>query len=117
MPDEGRVLYCHCAYSQVVPAEVKREVLLALAESNTAFEAVPDLCELSARRDPALKRLARHGGLRIVACFPRAVRWLFHAAGADLPDSGVEVLNMRRASADEIVRAVRDASPSGGTKQ
>ena len=73
------LLYCHCQYAQVVPPDVKAAVLQQLCASNLPFEAVPDLCELSARRDPALQRLANAGPLKIAACFPRAVKWLFAA--------------------------------------
>ncbi len=79
-----RILYCHCAYAQVVPPEVKAAVLKRLAEAGVAFEAVADLCELSARKDPALQRLAAGGALKIAACYPRAVKWLFSAAQAPL---------------------------------
>lgn len=109
-----RVLYCHCAYAKVVPAEVKREVLERLSSSGVAFEAVPDLCEMSARKDPALGRLGEtpgqgasgSGRLKIAACYPRAVRWLFHAAGAPLEEESFEVHNMREQTADEIVAAL-----------
>ena len=96
-----RLLYCHCAYAKVVPKKVKEEVLARLGASGRDFEAVPDLCEMSARKDPALADLAADENLKIVACFPRAVRWLFHAAGHTLGDD-VPVLNMREASADEL---------------
>ena len=76
------ILYCHCQYAQVVPKEVKDAVLRRLCESGVAFEAVADLCEMSARRDPALARLASGGPVKVAACFPRAVKWLFHQAGA-----------------------------------
>jgi hypothetical protein len=98
-----RIVYCHCAYADILPAEVKREVLRRLSAAGVAFEAVPDLCEMSARKDPALQRIADAGPVRIAACFPRAVQWLFHAAGSPLPDEGVEVLNQREQGADEIV--------------
>ncbi|HWE96915.1 MAG TPA: hypothetical protein VG269_23340, partial [Tepidisphaeraceae bacterium] len=66
----ARIVYCHCAYAQVVPAEVKQEVLRRLAESGVAFDAVADLCEMSARRDPGLKALAAEGEVKIAACYP-----------------------------------------------
>ena len=47
--DSPRILYCHCHYAQVVPTEVKETVLRQLAESGVAFDAVADLCEMSAR--------------------------------------------------------------------
>ena len=102
MSDAPRILYCHCQYAQVVPPEVKEAVLKKLSDSGVAFDAVADLCEMSARQDPSLKRLADGGPVKIVACFPRAVKWLFHAAKADLPLDAAEVLNMRVQSAEEV---------------
>ncbi|MFQ5494749.1 MAG: hypothetical protein ACE5EX_05150 [Phycisphaerae bacterium] len=98
-----RLLYCHCAYARVVPVEVKRAVLRRLSDSGLAFEAVPDLCDMSARKDARMKQIAEGGEVKIAACFPRAVKWLFHQAGAPLPAEGVEVLNMREQSAETIV--------------
>ena len=97
------ILYCHCQYAQVVPKDVKDAVLRRLCESGVAFEAVADLCEMSARRDPALARLASGGPVKIAACFPRAVKWLFHQADAPLQPTATEVLNMRTLSAEETV--------------
>jgi hypothetical protein len=102
MPDPPRILFCNCTYAQVVPPEVKAAVLRRLCESNVAFEAVADLCEMSARHDPALLRLAGGGSIKIAACYPRAVKWLFAAAQAQLPLDAAEVLNMRTQTADEV---------------
>jgi hypothetical protein len=104
-----RILYCHCQYAQVVPKEVKDAVLRKLCESGVEFEAVADLCEMSARRDPALKRLANGDTVKIAACFPRAVKWLFHQAGAPLAMTATEVLNMRVQSAEEVGDALLTA--------
>lgn len=101
-----RILYCHCQYAQVVPKEVKEAVLKKLCESGVAFEAVADLCEMAARRDPALQRLAAEGAVKIAACFPRAVKGLFHQANADLALDRTEVLNMRTLTAEDVVAAL-----------
>ena len=105
-PAAPRILYCNCSYAQVVPKDVKEAVLRKLCESGAAFDAVADLCDMSARKDPALQKMVDGGAVRIAACYPRAVRWLFHAAGAPLPKEGVEVLNMREQSADAVVGAL-----------
>jgi hypothetical protein len=102
-----RILYCNCSYAQVVPKEVKEDVLKRLCESGVAFDAVADLCDMSARKDPAMQKLVESGDVKIVACYPRAVKWLFHAAGAPLPKAGVEVLNMREQSADAIMSGLQ----------
>jgi hypothetical protein len=99
-----RILYCHCAFARVVPPDVKSGVLDRLAASDIEFEAVPDLCEMSARHDPRLAELAS-GPLRLAACYPRAVRGLFEAAGNPLPESA-QILNMRTDSADKVATAL-----------
>lgn len=106
-----RILYCHCAYAQVVPADVKAEVLRRLSESGVAFDAVPDLCDLAARKDPSLARIAGNGPVKIAACFPRAVKWLFHGAGTPLPAEGVEVLNMRTDTAEAVCSKLLGGGP------
>lgn len=96
------ILYCRCAYAQVVPQAVKEAVLQKLCDSGQSFETVADLCEMAAHRDPRLQAIAGCGRLRIAACFPRAVQGLFQQAGSPLPAEGVEILNMRSQTAEEI---------------
>ena len=111
---QPRIVYCHCAYAQVVPPDVKQHVLRELAEREVAFEAVPDLCEMAARKDPALAAIAAGGPVRLAACYPRAVKWLFVSAGSPLPDEGVEIVNMRTATAADAAAAMlRDGSNAG----
>jgi len=106
-----RILYCHCAYAKVVPPDVKTAVLNGLSDANVEFDAVPDLCEMAARGDERLRELAAEPPLRIAACYPRAVKWLFAAAGADLPDESVRVWNMRVEPAETVVNGLLD--PAG----
>src|SRR5690606_2572366 len=81
-----RILYCRCAFAQAVPAPTKDAVLAQLCDSGVSFECVSDLCEMSARQDPALgEMLSGEAPVKIVACYPRAVKWLFHQAGAPFP--------------------------------
>lgn len=98
-----RILYCHCAFAKVVPPETKTAVLKGLAEANVEFEAVPDLCEMAARGDARLRELAAGASLSIAACYPRAVKWLFAAAGAELPEGSVRIWNMRADQAAVVV--------------
>jgi hypothetical protein len=111
-----RMLYCRCAFAQVVPVDVKGAVLDGLAGSGRGFEAVADLCDMAARRDPHLAdlaALAREGTtLRIAACWPRAVRGLFHLADSPLGETGVEILNMRTLPADRVLAGMLDGDPS-----
>src|SRR5688572_20686295 len=117
-PETPGILYCNCTYAQIIDPAVKAAVLRQLCDSGQSFEAVADLCEMSARKDPALKRLACGGGVKIAACYPRAVKWLFASAGAPLDAAKTEVLNMRDTAAPAVVErllaeGVQPNLPSG----
>jgi NAD-dependent dihydropyrimidine dehydrogenase PreA subunit len=102
-----RLIVCHCAHARMVPPEVQTAVLEWLRGSGLEFESVADLCELAARQDPALQCWAREAPLKILACYPRAIQWLFAAAKAPLPDRGVEVLNLRTQNAETILGSLQ----------
>ena len=98
-----RFLFCQCAFSAIIPDARKSRIEQALRASGAELVSVPDLCLLAEQHDPQLRELAATPGLTIVACHPRAVRWLFHFGGADLtPDA--TLLDQRDQEADEILR-------------
>jgi hypothetical protein len=117
--NQPAILYCHCQYAKVIPEEVKKGVLRKLCESGQPFEAVADLCEMSARKDPTLQRLAACHPVKIAACYPRAVKWLFAAANAQLSQEDTEVVNLRTLTADEACAAIFNAmvTPNLPTKE
>ncbi len=93
-------IYCRCAFAQVIPKDVKDAHLEKLCSGDEPFDAVPDLCEMAARRDPKLAEIASSDeGIEIIACHPRAVQGLFIQAGTPLPDSA-KITNMRNESPD-----------------
>ncbi|BBM86086.1 hypothetical protein [Candidatus Uabimicrobium amorphum] len=106
MSEKPKILYCHCAYSRAVPKEVKMEVLRKLSDSGVNFEAVPDICKLSAEKSPVLKDFAQQEDLHIIACYPRAVKWLFKSAQAPLQQQ--KIANMRAQQAQEIIDQVME---------
>ena len=108
MADSQKILYCHCARARVVPTETKAAVLQRLCDSGVEFEPVPDLCEMSARCDPELQRLASVSQIQIVACHARAVKGLFEAVAAPLPKDAT-ILDMRSQPAEGIIAKL----PSG----
>lgn len=101
--DSPGILYCNCTYAQVIDPATKAAVLRRLCDSGKSFEAVADLCEMSARKDPALQRLAAAPGVKIAACYPRALKWLFASAGAPLDTAKTEVVNMRETPAPQAI--------------
>jgi Pyruvate/2-oxoacid:ferredoxin oxidoreductase delta subunit len=111
------ILYCRCAYSQIIPDEVKCAVLSALESKGIEFEAVTDLCELAAHHSPELGRWAKTDAMKIIACFGRTVKWLFHAGGAPLQCEDVEFLNMRTDSPESIVGALSECEGSATERE
>ena len=109
------LVYCRCAYARVVPRQVKDGVLEALSASGVDFDAVPDLCEMSARRDPRLAEIAGGKAVTIAACYPRAVRWLFSSAGSPLDKERVTILNMREETAEAVAAAMLAPDGDGAT--
>ncbi len=75
-------------------------------QSGYRFEVVDDLCKLAAEKSGKLALWAGQGNLKVVACYPRAVRSLFEAGGVTLEDGSVEFFNMRTGSAVEILEAL-----------
>jgi NAD-dependent dihydropyrimidine dehydrogenase PreA subunit len=100
------VLFCNCAHYDVIPQAVREQVFRSLSGTGATVEVVPDLCGLAANHDPRLQEWVQASSLTIVACFPRAVRWLFHAAGAPLPEGRVQFFNMRTQPAEEIIEGL-----------
>lgn len=108
MTQPKRILFCRCAHSEAVPEATRAAVQAHLDGTGLAFEGVDDLCGLAARRDPALQALARSAGLTVVACYPRAVTWLFEYAQASLKGRDIQFLNMRTQTPEAIVQALKE---------
>lgn len=102
----SRILYCHCAFARVVPEDTKNEVLDGLTRAGVEFDAAPDLCQMAAAGDPHLARLAEGSPIHVVACYPRAVKWLLASAGVNADASGAVIHNMRVSSAADVLKGV-----------
>jgi NAD-dependent dihydropyrimidine dehydrogenase PreA subunit len=98
------LVFCKCAHYEIIPQVSREQILAALSQTHPQMDVVEDLCGLAAHHDPRLQAWAQTPGLAIVACFPRAVRWLFHAAGVPLSSDRVRFFNMRTQSPDDIIR-------------
>ena len=109
------IVFCNCGHSQIISDAIKAGVLRAIEESGAKVEVVQDLCGLAADKSPLLQQWASADELKIIACFPRAVKWLFNAGGYPLPESGVELFNMRADGAEDIISSVLDNMMSTGT--
>ncbi|RJP34527.1 MAG: hypothetical protein C4527_01945 [Candidatus Omnitrophota bacterium] len=106
MTDAPFLLFCCCKYANIVPDNTKHEILRFFTRTGTPFHAVPDLCEMASRGDPAMKSMVEQEKLTIVACYPRAVKSLFQAAETPFKQEKTTVLNMRTESAETIIDAL-----------
>jgi len=110
------VLFCRCANTDIIPDKVKSKVYDALVDAGIAFEETADLCGLSVDNPSLLQKLSEKENLKIVACFGRTVRWLFHAGGATFPNDA-EVLNMREEQAEQIIQNLVNTAQKGAKQQ
>ena len=101
------ILYCHCAYKDIIPEETRAAALTAISGLAADCFTVADLCELIAGRDALPQQLAQYDRILILACYPRAIQWLFEQAGTKLDMGRVSIINMRTAAVDEVVDALR----------
>ncbi len=100
------VLMCACAHYDIIPKATKDAVLDFLSRTGIRHEVVPDLCGLAAGHDPLLQQWSQSESPFVIACFPRAVRWLFSAADVPLEGKPVRFFNMRTQSPDEIIAGI-----------
>jgi len=100
------VLFCHCAYTDLLPETSRRQLLDSLNATGQKVHSVADLCLLASRRDPLLTDLlAQKDDLIVVACYPRAVRSLLRYAGIACSET-TRFYNLREQSAEEILQAI-----------
>ncbi len=64
---------------------------------------------MAANRDPLLQEFAGAERLTVIACHPRAVRWLLARSGAPFDLERVQFLDMRTATAEAILAEVASA--------
>ena len=96
------ILLCRCALAGVVPSSSLQAARRCLEARALPLVVTDDLCGLAARSDGLLAQLAQSPSLTIVACHERAVRWLFHRAGAPLGDDAT-ILDLRGTEEAQIV--------------
>jgi Pyruvate/2-oxoacid:ferredoxin oxidoreductase delta subunit len=96
------ILFCACAYSDVIPKARKAATLRRLRAEHPDVRIIPDLCKLAARRDPLLDEAIQAPELVVAACHTRAVRALFEWTGLTLDPERTTFINMRDFSAAEL---------------
>ena len=106
------ILLCTCEHFHAVSDQTVAAARSALQAVDGTVEEVGDLCGLAARQDGRLARVASSGPLAVVACYPRAVRWMFAAAGAPLDDERTVLFNMHTQGPEAVAAAL--SAPASG---
>jgi len=100
---QQKVLICECNSAGLIDRSKLATICASLKAAGVAFDTVPDLCGAAATRDASLKHYSGNGPVRIVACYPRAVKALFEFANAPLSQTDAQILNLREVSGDEAL--------------
>lgn len=114
---QTHVLYCDCAYSDIIPESIKDRVrdFLSTLPEDISVAGVIDLCELAARKDAGLQTLAQAENAVVIACYDRTVRWLLHRAGVK-DTNHIRFVTMRGRTAEEVLAELSEVLESGAVK-
>lgn len=96
------VIFCQCKNAEIISAEVKAGIADWFKANQVIVVCVNDLCGLAAKKDERLRQWTADENLIVIACFGRAVRWLFALGGAEMKDTA-RIFNQRVQSAQEII--------------
>lgn len=101
------LLLCACRNAGWIAPDKIAALRNHLARAMLPCAMVDDLCGLVALEPTHVRELCVDVA-GIVACHPRAVRWLLHAAGVEIDDPGtaIPVHNLRTASAESVAAAI-----------
>ena len=91
------IVFCTCSFRKLIPEEAIHEVVGALEQSGRDYLLVDDLCRISAKDKEMLFGLS---GCDVVACYSRAVKALFDAAGS----KAGKVFNLRAKQSGEVLK-------------
>lgn len=106
------ILLCRCALAGVLPPSTLQAAGRCLEAGALPSVVTEDLCRLAVRSGGLLAQLAQSPSLTIIACHERAVRGLFHRAGAPLRDDAT-VLDLRSMTEAQVV-ARMESLPAAG---
>jgi len=75
------ILYCRCLHIEDVKQEAKDLLESTLKSGENDLFIVDDLCGLAAAEESELIEFAHKKDLTVIACHPRAVKWLLARTG------------------------------------
>lgn len=101
------ILYCKCDGNEQVDLATKDKIAGFLAESGLEYAEVADFCEQVASTALLIEELNAKSSLTVIACFPRALEWLFYAAGIGIEGKNITYFNLREQDADTVINELK----------
>ena len=87
-------IFCNCSYSGIITQDTKEKIFEKVQKFDTKLLAISDLCFASVKKEK-LQILNNYKKINIIACYPRAVKWILHNAGVDIDNKEIKYFNMR----------------------
>lgn len=115
MSSDNIIILCRCVHYELVEQNKLLQICRAVKESGQMHAVVDDLCGLAVSHGSQLHEIVKHENITVVACYPRAVKALFTAAGIDI-SKGFSILNMRELTAAEIESELLSRAVNGATE-
>ena len=96
-----RVLLCECKVNRVLPPEAIQRAMASLRRRDVDLVIAEDLCGLAARNDPSLRELLKEP-LSVLACHPRAVKYLLRRMVCACGANRIELRDLREEDASSL---------------
>lgn len=112
--DDNCALICCCSQRGLIPAASVDAAHTELSAQGWQTRVVPDLCDMATQAPHALRVLAETREFLVVACRPRATRWLLHLAGVSRSVSQIQFQDLRPGSLTHTSSASTTIPPSHG---
>ncbi|MDD4870216.1 MAG: ferredoxin family protein [Kiritimatiellae bacterium] len=117
MKTSNLLLFCLCSGRRFVTDETKRAILDGLRTTGPQFVTISDLCGMAVKKGRELKEMAdRANKIAVMACYPRAVKWLFSMAGIEWNEEKMGVINTRKDDVNNILDKIREWSSADQNK-
>ncbi len=82
--DYSKIIYCRCAYNNSITEESRELFNKILQSSKKELLVLDDLCAMATQKNSELIDFVKNGSITIIACHPRAVKWLLFRAGVEM---------------------------------
>ncbi len=111
MSTEEKIIFCTCANCDApshdaMDAQKIEKLFNSLIQHKNNVIRIDDLCGMAAKRKNELIKLFDSESVRVVACYPRAVKWLLEYAGIDTKVKIIEYYNLLDGGAAEYINSL-----------